>query len=105
MSITLKLPDNVTRIEQEDKILFFNPEIPSWLVTNANGALLLSMCDGSNTMEDILTALNETAGEEAAAQVRAAAVRANAVHRTNVEAEVANVARATLAPEPDSLQN
>ena len=70
MPITLKLPSHVKRIEKEGKILFFNPDVPSWLVTNSNGALLLSMCDGKASVTDIVAALSDTAGEKAAAQAR-----------------------------------
>ena len=62
MAVTVKLPDNITRVEKEDKILFFNPDIPAWLVTNQNGAFLLSLCDGENTVSDIVDALEGTIG-------------------------------------------
>lgn len=54
-----KLPDNITKIERDGKFLFFNPDMPAWLVTNANGAFLLSLCDGENSVDDILSALAE----------------------------------------------
>ena len=55
----LKLPGNITTIERDGKILFFNPDMPAWMVTNANGALLLSLCNGENTVDDILDALSD----------------------------------------------
>lgn len=55
----LKLPDNITTIERDGKILFFNPDMPAWMVTNANGALLLSLCNGENSVDDILDALSD----------------------------------------------
>ena len=65
MSIILKLPASIERIERGDKVLFFNPEVPSWLVTNSNGALLLSLCDGNNSLDEILSSLLESNGREA----------------------------------------
>ena len=59
-----KLPDNITKIERDGKILFFNPDMPAWLVTNANGAFLLSLCNGENSVEDILGALSEVGNDE-----------------------------------------
>lgn len=70
MSVKIKLPDDITRIEKEDKILFFNPDIPAWLVTNQNGAFLLSLCDGDNSVSDIVDALKETNGIEFAAKAK-----------------------------------
>ena len=62
MALQLKLPSNIVQIEKGDKILFFNPDIPSWIVTNSNGALLLSLCDGKNPISDIVDAIAETEG-------------------------------------------
>ena len=59
-----KLPDNITKIERDGKVLFFNPDMPAWLVTNANGAFLLSLCNGENSVEDILSALAEVESKE-----------------------------------------
>ena len=70
MSVKIKLPDDITRIEKEDKILYFNPDIPAWLVTNQNGAFLLSLCDGNNSVSDIVDALKETNGIEYAAKAK-----------------------------------
>lgn len=54
-----KLPDNITKIERDGRILFLNPDMPAWMVTNPNGAFLLSLCDGENTVNDILDALSD----------------------------------------------
>ena len=70
MSVKIKLPDDITRIKKEEKILFFNPDIPAWLVTNQNGAFLLSLCDGNNSVSDIVDALKETNGIEYAAKAK-----------------------------------
>ena len=70
MSLKLKLPTYIKRIEKDDKILFFNPKIPAWLVTNKNGAFLLSLCDGNNTVSDIVDAIAETKGIDEAAKAK-----------------------------------
>jgi len=70
MSLQLKLPTNITRIEKEGRILFFNPDVPAWLVTNANGSLLLSLCDGTNSISDILDAFAETNGIDEAMKAK-----------------------------------
>ena len=58
------------RIEKENRVLFFNPNIPSWLVTNQNGAFLLSLCDGNNSVSDIVDALEETNGIDEATKAK-----------------------------------
>ena len=60
----LRLPPNIVKIEKDGKTLFFNPEIPSWLVTNKNGTLLLSMCEEEMSTEDILVAIGEALGPD-----------------------------------------
>ena len=59
-----KLPENVSQIERDGKILFFNPDIPSWMVTNANGAFLLSLCNGENSVADILEGVSSLGNPE-----------------------------------------
>ena len=49
--ILLTLPEFVEIIERDDKFIFFNPEVPAWVVTNRNGAILLSKCDGRSFQE------------------------------------------------------
>lgn len=70
MSLKLKLPSKIEKIKKEDKVLLFNPDIPAWLVTNANGELLLSFCDGNNSVDDIIGALSETKGIEEAQKAK-----------------------------------
>lgn len=60
----LRLPENLTVIEREGKVLFFNPDMPAWMVTNSNGAFLLSLCDGKNTLGDIMAAISEEMPEQ-----------------------------------------
>ena len=69
MHTILSLPSTVQKFERKDKIVFVNPDIPSWLVTNKNGALLMSLCDGSTSVEDIVDAFCESQGEELSEKV------------------------------------
>ncbi len=62
--MVLTLPSTVQKFERKDKIVFINPDIPSWLVTNKNGEFLISLCDGSNSVEDITEAFAESQGDE-----------------------------------------
>ena len=63
MPTLLTLPSAVQRFVRKDKIVFINPIIPSWLVTNKNGEFLISLCDGSTCVEDIVDAFSESQGE------------------------------------------
>lgn len=63
MPTFLSLPAAVRKFERKNKIVFINPDIPSWLVTNKNGDFLISLCDGSNSVEDIVDAFVESQGE------------------------------------------
>lgn len=64
MPTFLSLPSTVQKFERNDKVVFINPDIPAWLVTNKNGELLLSLCNGSSSMEDIVDAFAESMGED-----------------------------------------
>ncbi len=50
--------------EKEDKILFFNPLKPSWLVTNKVGEYVLELCDGTKSHSAVVNAFCELYGEE-----------------------------------------
>ena len=65
-----RLPECVTRIERDGRVLLFNALVPAWFVTNANGALLLSLCDGVNTLDEIAEAYLQTQGQEHQDEVR-----------------------------------
>ena len=65
----LTLPSTVQRIDEGNKIIFFNPDIPSWIVTDSNGATLLSLCDGTMSGDEIVGLFKEEYGIEAAETV------------------------------------
>lgn len=54
-----KLPDETIIKEQDDKVLFLVPSKPDWVMTNRNGAIALSLCNGERTFDDIKTILAE----------------------------------------------
>ena len=67
----LLLPHHVKRIEEGGKVIFFNPDIPSWVVTDENGAALLSLCDGTMTAAEMAAAMEPVYGTDAARLVKA----------------------------------
>ncbi len=66
MERKLLLPSVVQRIEEKGKIIFFNPDVPSWVVTDPNGATLLSLCNGTMSAGEIASLFEEEYGREAA---------------------------------------
>lgn len=58
------LPDTVM-IEREGKFLFLVPSKPDWIVTNSNGAYILSLCNGNRSLE-MIGAVAEERGLKAA---------------------------------------
>ena len=58
------LPSNIARYEKEDKVLYLNPDIPSWVVVNKNSSMLLDLCNGENEIEDIIESYISVAGEK-----------------------------------------
>ena len=58
----LLLPPNVQRLTEGDRVVFFNPDVPSWVVTDSNGATVLSLCDGTMTLEETARLIEEEMG-------------------------------------------
>ena len=67
----LLLPPNIQRLTEGDRVIFFNPDVPSWVVTDNNGATVLSLCDGTMTLEETVRLIEEEMGAEAARMVEA----------------------------------
>lgn len=61
----LKLPTSTEVQIREKEVLFLVPEKPDWEVTDINGAKLLSMCDGSKTVNELISTLPEELRESA----------------------------------------
>lgn len=55
-ALRLRLPDCVERVERDGKVLLFNVLKPAWVVTDAGGAMLLSLCDGENSVGELTEA-------------------------------------------------
>ncbi len=49
-----KLPSDIVLKKKDNKYLFLCPSMPSWIVTNSNGAAALELCDGKRTLKDII---------------------------------------------------
>ncbi len=69
MSILLKLPSNIQIFNRGEKVVYINPDVPAWIVTNHNGEVILSLCDGGNSIEDIVTQFRDLYGAELAEKV------------------------------------
>ena len=67
--MNLLLPSSVQRIEKDGKIIFFNADVPSWVVTDSNGAMLLSLCNGKLTKDEIVGLFMEEYDAETSAIV------------------------------------
>ena len=63
MPFTPALTGGLFYAEKGAKHLFLNPDIPNWLVVNANAAVLLSRCDGAATAAEIATACGAPVGD------------------------------------------
>ena len=61
----LRLPQNIQIITEGEKTIFFNPDVPSWVVTDNNGCALLKLCDGRMTLEEITHLFEDEYGNEA----------------------------------------
>lgn len=48
-----KLPLDLFIAKQGEKVLFLSPAHPEWIITNPNGALVLALCNGENSIESI----------------------------------------------------
>jgi radical SAM protein with 4Fe4S-binding SPASM domain len=63
MSEYPSFPDNLYVHRRDDKVLLFNPDIPAWLVTNANGHAILSLFDGTHSVDEVVEAFCVVHGE------------------------------------------
>lgn len=63
MNERYKLPASIRRFERDRKVVLINPEIPSWIVTNKIGELILSLFDGENSTAEVIDAAVEGLGE------------------------------------------
>lgn len=48
-----KLPSDIIIKRKGEKFLFLSPSVPSWIITNSNGASALKLCNGKRTIGEI----------------------------------------------------
>ena len=65
----LLLPESVCCIKKNSKVIFFNADIPSWVVTDTNGEKILSLCNGSMSREEIISLFEENYDKETSNKV------------------------------------
>ena len=70
MPFFLKLPGVVQRFERGDRIVYINPDIPSWVVTNHNGDLVLSLCNGDYSIDEIVDQFRALYGDNTASEIQ-----------------------------------
>lgn len=70
MQPLISLPTNLVRIKKNDRYLLFNPEIPSWIVTNKNGLRILSVINGKRTLNEIVAIFCKKYGNDYEQNVR-----------------------------------
>jgi len=58
------IPNNIIVKEKNEKYLVFNPNVPSWIVTNITGLMILQCCDGKRNLKDIEKLLAGKASEQ-----------------------------------------
>lgn len=58
-NLILKLPDETVVVNHEDEFLFLQPSKPDWIVVNKNMAIILSYCNGNNTLRDIKSLISD----------------------------------------------
>ena len=59
----LILSPYVQEINRGDKYIFINPNIPRWIVTDELGKLILSLFNGENTYDEIISTAVEGFGD------------------------------------------
>mgnify|MGYP002672497806 FL=1 len=59
----LRLSPHVQEIHRGDKYIFINPNIPRWIVTDELGKLILSLFNGENSYDEIISTAIEGLGD------------------------------------------
>jgi radical SAM protein with 4Fe4S-binding SPASM domain len=66
-----RLPADLVIKKKKGKFLFLSPSQPAWVVSNANGALALSLCNGKRSQEEIAGLVSRRAGHDVSAEIDA----------------------------------
>lgn len=67
--ILLKLPPDVRQFNRGNKVIFINPALPAWVVTNELGAMVLSLFDGSVDACGVADVVAEALGPQSRGKV------------------------------------
>lgn len=59
----------IKKFIRDDKFVFINPDVPSWIVTNRNGDVLLSLLKNGFSEEEIIDQFKESHGPKVAKKV------------------------------------
>lgn len=70
IDILYKLPSEVKIFHHNTKVIFINPKIPTWFVTNELGKMIVSLFDGTNTIQDVVDTAAVVLGENLRNQLR-----------------------------------
>lgn len=60
----------VQEVQRGDKFIFINPNIPRWIVTNELGKLILSLFNGENSFDEIISIATDGIGESHREKIR-----------------------------------
>lgn len=67
--VSPSLSPYVQKVERGSRIIYINPNIPRWVVTDACGDLVLSLFDGTSTIDEIIETAVSGLGEDQRARV------------------------------------
>ena len=58
-----RMPAGCVKIEKGGKVLFLKPQEPDWIVVSPNGGIVLQLCNGKRSVEEIAKSLSIFRGE------------------------------------------
>ncbi len=64
-----RLPPHTVVRRKKEKYLFLDPDKPAWVVTNANGAVALKLCDGARTVAEISRIVSKKMGGDRTGEI------------------------------------
>ncbi len=94
----LKLPSDVQRFTRGDKVIFINPALPAWVVTNELGAMVLSLFDGTVDASGVAEVVAEALGPQSRGKVLDFCQRV-------VDSGLLSERKEPLSPEQQDLHN
>lgn len=70
MNAAPSLPSHIKTIRRDGKVIFINPSLPRWIVTDDVGALVIELFTGNNSVDDIVNIAVEGLGESKRNQIK-----------------------------------